>query len=63
MTDTTMNTTMTLHEVREAAEREAVTNALNSTRTRPEAAQMLGVSVSGLNKMLARLGIRKQYQH
>ena len=63
MTDTTTNTTMTLHEVREAAEREAVTNALNSTRTRPEAAQMLGVSVSGLNKMLARLGIRKQYQH
>ena len=63
MTDTTMNTTMTLHEVREAAEREAVTNALNATRTRPEAAQMLGVSVSGLNKMLARLGIRKQYQH
>ena len=63
MTDTTTNTTMTLHEVREAAEREAVTNALNATRTRPEAAQMLGVSVSGLNKMLARLGIRKQYRH
>ena len=50
-------------EIRNAAEREAVTNALNSTRTRPEAAQMLGVSVSGLNKMLARLGIRKQYRH
>ena len=57
------NHPQTLMEIRNAAEREAVTNALNATRTRPEAAQMLGVSVSGLNKMLARLGIRKQYRH